>query len=348
MRANTGYLFSLFVLVGLLLTSPASAAEGEGLEAGYVNPGHVEKPAWFKESFLDLREDVAEAAEEDKRVILYFYQDGCPYCERLVNTNFALQAIAEKTQANFDLIAINMWGDREVTDLAGEMVTEKAFAIARGVQFTPTLLFLNEQGGVAFRANGYYPPHRFEALLDYVAGHHEMEGDFVEYLAVRQPQAASGELHTETATLAQPYRLDVRSGERPLLVLFEQRDCAPCDELHGEALQREGIAASLDLFDVAVVDMWSRSELTTPQGEVLAARDWARSLGVQYAPGMVFFDAEGREVFRTEAYLRPFHLHAALDYVASGAYRAEPEFQRFVQQRADQLREQGIEPDLWR
>ena len=44
--------------------------------------------------------------------------------------------------------------------------------------------------------------------------------------------------------------------------------------------------------------------------------------------------AFGTEVFRVEAYVRPFHFASALDYVASGAYRKEPSFQRYLQARA--------------
>ena len=36
-------------------------------------------PPWFKESFLEFTDDIAEAAEEGKRVLLLFHQDGCPY-----------------------------------------------------------------------------------------------------------------------------------------------------------------------------------------------------------------------------------------------------------------------------
>jgi CelD/BcsL family acetyltransferase involved in cellulose biosynthesis len=49
-----------------------------------------------------------------------------------------------------------------------------------------------------------------------------------------------------------------------------------------------------------------------------------------------------------EAYLRPFHLASALDYVSSGAYRKEPSFQRFIQTRAERLRDRGETVDLWR
>ena len=86
---------------------------------------------------------------------------------------------------------------------------------------------------------------------------------------------------------------------------------------------------------------------TAPEGAKVKADAWARDLACRYTPTIVFFDAGGREVFRIDAYLRPFHVASALDYVASGAYRDEPSFQRFVQARAERLREQGESVDLW-
>ena len=53
-------------------------------------------------------------------------------------------------------------------------------------------------------------------------------------------------------------------------------------------------------------------------------------------------------MFRIDTYLRPFHLAGSLDYVASGAYRREPSFQRFLQSRAREMRGRGETVDLWR
>lgn len=337
----------MFVITMLLMNSAWAEEEG-ALTEGLVNPGYVEKPAWFKSSFLDLREDVAEATDANKRVILYFYQDGCPYCEKLINTNFAQRDIVDMTRKHFDVIAINMWGDSTVTDLQGKELSEKDFSRARKVQFTPTLLFLDEQGKVALRLNGYYPPHKFMAALDYVAKKRESKISFKDYLAQQQPTRASGKLHIEKRFLQPPYKLQRHNGDKPLMVLFEQKECAPCDELHGDALRRPVSHKLLKQFDVAVVDIWSKSSLQTPDGKTMSAKAWAKQLGIQYAPSMVFFDDSGREVFRTEAYLRPFHLQSAMEYVASGAYRTQPEFQRYVQDRADHLREQGVDVDLWK
>jgi thioredoxin-related protein len=85
-----------------------------------------------------------------------------------------------------------------------------------------------------------------------------------------------------------------------------------------------------------------------PGGQQVKAADWAASLKLAYVPTMVFFDDRGREVFRIEAYLRPFHLAGSLEYVASGAYRSEPSFQRFLQNEAERQRARGETVDLWK
>src|SRR5688572_11257000 len=94
-----------------------------------------EPPPWFSESLLDLREDVKEAAAHGKRVMLYFGQDGCPYCKRLMDVNFRQAAIAAKAQRHLVALALNIWGDREVTWTDGKAITEKQLAARLKVQF---------------------------------------------------------------------------------------------------------------------------------------------------------------------------------------------------------------------
>ncbi len=339
------HLFLLLILLPMLLQA---ATSGEGVNAGLLNPGYEEKPSWFKESFLDIREDIAEAAEGDRRVLLYFYQHGCPYCSKLLHDNFGDQGIAQKSQQHFDVIALNMWGDREVTGLLGDSITEKEFASQLKVQYTPTLLFLNESGDPVVRLNGYYAPHYFSAILDYVAGHKESELPLREYIATVTPQAASGKLHVEQGFLTAPVDLSAIEKSKPLVVLFEQKQCLTCDELHQDILQRAEIRKSLDGFSVAVLDMWSRDAITTPAGVKTTVREWARSLGIQYAPSLLFFDRAGEEIFRSEGYLRAFHIHGVLDYVLSEAYKQQPEFQRFLQERRADFERRGLDVDLWK
>ena len=303
-----------------------------------------DEPAWFKESFLDMREDIAEAAKAGRRLMLYFHQDGCPYCTKLLRENFRNKALADKTRQHFDVIALNIWGDREVTDFAGKPTTEKAFAKSLRVQFTPTLLMLDEQGGTALRLNGYVPPHQFDIALDYAGGRLEKKQAYTDYLLARDPAPASGKLHEPPWLMPAPLDLSKHDG-KPLLVLFEQKVCAGCDEMHAEGFPRAEVAALLKRFRAARVDIASNEAVKTPAGNSLPMRDWARQLRIAYTPSLVFFDA-GSEVFRVEGYLRPFHLSSSLDYVASGAYKKQPEFQRFIEARAAARRAKGEKIEL--
>lgn len=332
------------ILAGAATAIPALAAGEPALGPGLVHPGYHEPPKWFKESFLDLREDVAEAAKAGRRVLLYFYQDGCPYCAKLLQVNFGDRDLADKTRRHFDVIALNLWGDREVTDLAGTATTEKAFGKALRVQFTPTLVVLDEKGSTVLRLNGYRPPHEFGIALDFARAGSHATGPFTDYLKSRQPAPASGKLHAQPWLMAPPLHLS-RPGDEPRLVLFEQKVCAACDELHGEGFARPEVAALLSRFRVARVDIASGESVTTPTGEATTMRDWARALGIAYTPSLVLFDG-GREVFRVDGYLRPFHLASSLDYVASGAYRREPEFQRYIEARAAERRSRGEKVEL--
>jgi len=315
--------------------------------AQVASPHAIELPPWFAQSFLDFREDIAEAAKDGKRLMVYFGQDGCPYCARLMHTNFTQKTIVDKTRRHFVVVAINIWGDREVTWIDGTRLGEKAFARLMRVQFTPTLLFFDEQGDIALRVNGYYPPRRFEAALDYVAGHSESKIPFGEYLKGAVRDEASATLHAE------PFFLSTRNlarvpSSKPLAVVFEAPYCAGCDEMHREGFQRAEVRAEIAKFDVVRFAVGERERVTTPDGRTLGVDVWAHALKILYTPSIVFFDAKGREVFRAEAYLRPFHLAGSFAYVASGAYLTEPSFQRFLQARGERMREQGKPVDLWK
>ncbi len=306
-------------------------------------------PPWFKETFLDLREDVREATAEGKRLLVYFGQDGCPYCRELMQVNFAEKEIADYTRRHFNAVAINMWGDREVTWTDGRVLTEKAFAAALKVQFTPTLVFFDEKGVPVLRLNGYYPPHRFRAALDYVAGKHEGRVAFATWLERHAREPASGRLHVEPYFMKPPYRLAAsrRARGKPLIVLFEQKQCAGCDRLHERGLRDAAVRDLIGKFDVARLELFGAASVETPDGRRLTEWQWGRALGVAYTPSLIFFDASGREVFRMEAFLQPFHLASGLEYVASGAYLAQPSFQRYVQSRAERIRSAGGSVELW-
>lgn len=329
------------VLASMLafLAAPAAAQD--------PSPHAIDIPPWFSNTFLDFREDVADAAKEGRRLLVYVGQDGCPYCRKLMTANFSQREVVEKTRRHFVAIALNLWGDRETTWVDGRAMSEKALARALDVQFTPTVLFLDERGKVVVRLDGYYPPQQFEAVLDYVAGRHEGREPLADWLARAAKAPASPRLHDEPFFLPPPYDLTRRPGAKPLAVVFETVDCAACDEMHREGFRRREVEEQVARFDVARFSLAAATPLTTPDGRATTAHAWARELGVAWTPSIVFFDASGAEVFRISAYLRPFHLASSFAYVAERGYASEPSFQRWLQARAERMREQGARVELW-
>src|SRR3954463_11609731 len=292
-----------------------------------------EAPDWFAQSLLHLPDDVAEAASEGKRVMLYFGQPGCPYCKQLMEVNFRQRPIVERMQKEFVALELSLFGDREITWTDGRTTTEKKLAAQLKVQYTPTLIFLDEKGAIAHRVNGYYPPPRFLAALDQAWG--------------KRPALpiAGGEAEMPDEALFLPLK-DLRRA-KPLAVVFETPYCAECDELHAVAFRHPAVRAELAKYDVVRLALSGNDVITTPAGREMKIAAWARSLKIDYVPTVVLFDAERKERLRMEAYFRPFHVAGSLAYVSSGAWRREPSFQRFLQARGEHLRRQGKPVDLW-
>lgn len=316
------------VLLALLWSACVHAAQ--------PSPHAIDIPKWFAETFLDIREDVAEAKRQDKRLMIYFGQDGCPYCKALMKGNFGQPDIEATTRRHFVPVALNLWGDREVTWIDGRKMPEKELARVLGVQFTPTLLFFDEDGAVALRLNGYSPPDKFRQALAYVSGRMEKRQSYSDYLAGQPPEKGARRLATQASFERAPVDVPrvLRTSKKPVIVLFERTFCGDCTEMHREGFTRPEVRRLLERFRVVQLDLASQRSL-------------ARSMQVIYTPSLVFFEPGGKEVFRAEGYLKPFHLASALDYVASEAYRTEPSFQRYVQKRADALRAGGARVDLW-
>jgi thioredoxin-related protein len=337
-------------------TALAALAAGLGLAAAlpaadegrFLGGTETTYPPWFKNSFLELADDVEEASAAGKRVLILFHQDACPYCNALIERNLSQKDIEQRLRSDFEVVALNLRGDREVVDVGGQVFTEKDFARALNVQFTPTLLFLDASGTIVLRLNGYVPPDELRVALEY-ASSEAGDVDYIDYLAARRPVSQGAIPAKADLFSAPPYDLRTALGRgKPLAVFFEQSDCPNCDALHAGPLAEAGTTELLGDFHAVQLDMWSDTPVVTPGGEALVSREWARSLGVRYAPTVVLFSPEGREIIRSESYLKQFHFQTVLAYVASGAYREEPDFQRFLTQRADAIRAEGRDVDVWR
>ena len=321
-------------LGALLWASPAVAAPDRATSDAlysfddFPRAEPLSHPAWFKESFLYLRDDLDEAVAAGKRgLIVYFGQRRCAYCHKLMEVNFALTDIVAYTQRHFEVVPIDIRGVREVTLLDGRTRSEREWAVEERTNFTPSLLFYDREGQEVLRLNGYYPPYPFRAALEYVADGHYRRESFRDYLARGEGRMLFDleALNEEDFFAPPPVNLDRRRfpSRRPLAVFFEQGDCHACDVLHGQALREPAIYRLFEEFDNVQLDMWSETRVVTPSGQRTTAREWAAALGLFYAPSIVFFDERGREILRVDSVVRFYRLRNVLNYLNSRAYLTE-------------------------
>lgn len=325
------------LLLALLLSGPAQATldTAEVFDDQPLSDDLI-MPEWFKVSFLDLQEDLSEAAAHGKQgLIIYFGQKRCAYCKAHLENNWGQKDILAYTQKHFDVIHINIRGQKEVIDMDGNSYTEKELAIKYETNFTPSLVFFNNEGDMVLRLRGYRPPYQFRAALEYVADAHYRQEPFSDYMARAEVAFSFGKdtLNTHGAFLPPPYALD-RShfpAARPLLVAFERRNCHACDVLHAEPLSDPRINQLLQQFDVVQLDMRSTTPVLTPSGQKITARQWAEQLQLDYAPTLIIFDEKGREIIRIDSVVWFYRLQNVLNYVISKGYQQFPTFQAWRQ-----------------
>jgi thioredoxin-related protein len=179
LRLMISFFVFAFGFVSFCNTTQAEKSERKDLlpyvEAG---PGGIHIQPWFLNTFLDLREDAEEAASEGKKLVIFWEQKGCPYCREVHKKNFRIPEVVNYIRKNFNVIQLNLWGDKEVIDFDGEVTTEKRLAKKYRVQFTPTLQFFPENAHVGkkepgqdvevWRLTGYWKPFHFLNSFVYV------------------------------------------------------------------------------------------------------------------------------------------------------------------------------------
>jgi thioredoxin-related protein len=147
---------------------------------------------WFVESFLDLRDDIREAADSGKHFAVLWEQRGCPYCREMHRVNFANPRIRAYIKANFNILQLDLWGPRKVTDFDGKEMGERELARRWRVNFTPTMNFFPRDAALVsgktgveaelIRMPGYFKPFHFLSMFEYVRSGRTKELGFQRFI----------------------------------------------------------------------------------------------------------------------------------------------------------------------
>lgn len=126
----------------LLILCAVMLACAAPVQAAELGDDGLHKTPWMRDTFKDLTEDLAEANDEGKRLMIMIEQRGCIYCKQMHEEVFPIEEIASYIDENYFVVQINMFGDVEVTDFDGTTLPEKEMVKKWGALFTPMIMFM--------------------------------------------------------------------------------------------------------------------------------------------------------------------------------------------------------------
>jgi len=308
-------ILAIFMLSGLFTHVNA-------IEPGKIVGGKVsELPEWFKDSFLDIAEDVEEARDENKHLMLYMHLTGCPYCYKMVEEGFKNNTNTQIIKDNFDVVAINIRGNKEVVLNEDLIMTEAEVRDHFKVNFTPTTVFLDQSNKLVYKVNGYRSVENFKHILNFVKNRAYQNTTLAEF--IQQQKRTKHYKFKDHSSFQSITDLSVKRN-KPLLVLFEDQYCVLCNKLHDGHLKNPEILKELDLFDVVRLNAESDQVIIDVDGNKTTPSAYARKLRLNYRPGIVMFD-QGVEVMRIDALLYSYHFAGHLRYIGERHYKQYPD-----------------------
>ncbi len=329
------------LLLGLCLGIAIPAGATDDAPRGEIVGGVAHAvPGWFKESFLEITDDVDEASEAGRHVMLFFELNGCPYCDRMLRESFETDPLSSYIQANFDVIALNIQGDREIAFNEDISVSEKQLSEMLKVYSTPALIFLDENNKTITRVNGYRAPERFQQVLEYVSTRAYRNASLAEHL---QAKLDRNVYQLRDSPLFKKIN-DLSSVDGPLMLVFEDGSCYDCNEFHDGILADKRVREEIKAFTVVRLNADSEERLLDIYGNETTPAALAREYAMIYRPGVLLFD-DGNLLRRHDSLTYPHHFKESLRYVAGGYYK-QTDYRSYSRQRTEELLDAGVTIDL--
>lgn len=299
-------------------------------------------PDWFKQSFLEIADDVDEANQAGKHVLLFFQLNDCPYCDRMLQEGFKGEPLRAYIQRHFDSIAINVRGDRDIAFNDELSVSEKELSEILKVAATPAILFLDRDNKTVVRVNGYRAPERFRQILEFVATKSYQTTELADYLQAKLDQNV---YRLRANPLFKEVR-DLSAIDGPLMLIFEDGSCYDCAEFHDGILGNELVRKEIAPFTIVRLDANSQETIVDVYGKATTPAELARKHEMIYRPGVLAFD-NGDLVRRHDSLTFPHHFKESMRCVAGGFYK-QTDYQTYSLQRTEELLASGVVIDLGR
>jgi len=131
-------------------------------------------PAGLRAEFLiesldnDFPQEISDAKEEGKRLVIMFHQSGCPYCDKMRTRVFPDPKVEAYFSKNFVMIESNIKGNLDVVTPDGKPMSEVKMAKKYRIRATPVFMFFDTEGAQALRLTGFLNADLFVRAGTYV------------------------------------------------------------------------------------------------------------------------------------------------------------------------------------
>ncbi|NEW61509.1 thioredoxin fold domain-containing protein [Sulfurovum sp. bin170] len=115
---------------------------------------------------FDINKISADANRTNKHIMIFFHKDYCGYCNKM-EENIESNNISKIIKKEFLLLSINR-DDDEIVTYQNFKGSNHKFAKALGIDFYPTLIFVDGNGRIVYDVIGYREENQISNILKYI------------------------------------------------------------------------------------------------------------------------------------------------------------------------------------
>ena len=181
--------------------------------------------------------------------------------------------------------------------------------------------------------------------MDYVADDHYQSQSLRDFLVTKLPKQqvinTYNKLKADNLFEEPPYALDRShfAANYPLLVLFEKPGCTECESFHQDVMTLKDVRGTLKHFQVVRLNaIDNKTPVLAPDGKRTTPSQWYEQAEFTQLPAFLFFNEAGKQVLKTDAFVRHHRVMNSLNYVLTKAYDKDWTYQQFVRSKSNAIR----------
>ena len=132
---------------------------------------------WADEKTINLN----TLKTNNKQIMVFFHMNNCGYCNRMDKQTFQDFTIKQTIEKEFLMIDINIDEEIKIT-LNNKTYSARDFASYYEVHFFPTVIFLDDENEISYKARGFRSVEKFQHILNFMKTKSFENMSFFEYL----------------------------------------------------------------------------------------------------------------------------------------------------------------------